>query len=115
LVSNNHKRIAVAAASALAASLPSQVQAQDEDYRTIVTIMRACSTIADVPARVACYDNNIRPGAPPVAAAAPGASGPAPAPAARQAEAAPRAPTGFGAASLPQTSLAREQAEEKEV
>jgi len=39
----------------------SQVQAQaPEDYRAIVTIMRACAQIADVPARVLCYDNNIQ-------------------------------------------------------
>lgn len=35
--------------------------AQDEDYRAIVTIMRACAQIEDVAARVMCYDNNIRP------------------------------------------------------
>jgi hypothetical protein len=39
-----------------------QVHAQ-EDYRAIVTIMRACAQIEDVPARVLCYDNNIRPSA----------------------------------------------------
>jgi len=35
--------------------------AAQEDYRAIVTIMRACSQIADTSARAMCYDNNIRP------------------------------------------------------
>ena len=48
----------VAACGTLAVA-PRPAQAQ-EDYRAIVTIMRACSQIADLPARVMCYDNNIR-------------------------------------------------------
>lgn len=40
---------------------PALAHAQDEDYETIVTVMRACSQIEDMVARVACYDNNIAP------------------------------------------------------
>lgn len=59
----------------LASGWAAPAQAQ-EDYRSIVTVMRACSQIADVPARVMCYDNNIRPQDGP-AASAPQASAPA--------------------------------------
>jgi hypothetical protein len=62
--------------------------AAQEDYRSIVTIMRACSQIADVPARVMCYDNNIRPQAG-SAASAPQAPAAAMAPAPSAAPAAP--------------------------
>ena len=74
----------------LASSCSAIPASAQEDYRSIVTIMRACSQIADVPARVMCYDNNIRvqPG---VAASAPQASAPAmpPPPAPRAALPAP--------------------------
>lgn len=64
----NYSRIATSArllaafAGMGAVTLAPQVQAQ-EDYRAIVTIMRACAQIEDVAARVMCYDNNIRPSA----------------------------------------------------
>ncbi|MES2699775.1 MAG: hypothetical protein V4647_09215 [Pseudomonadota bacterium] len=52
--------------------------AQDEDFEQIVTIMRACAQIADVPARVTCYDNTIRPGIAVARTAPPARSTPAP-------------------------------------
>jgi hypothetical protein len=107
------------ALAALAAALPGQVAAQEEDYRRIVTIMRACATIEDVPARVACYDNNIRPAAGSVAATpAPSAPSAPPAPAGsavRQAEVAPQGPGGFGADQVPQARAARQETEEQEM
>lgn len=42
--------------------MPTASHAQNEDYEAIVTIMRACSVIEDLVARVTCYDNNIAPG-----------------------------------------------------
>ena len=58
---------------AIGGAVPAAAQ---EDYRAIVTIMRACAQIADLPARVLCYDNNIRPqaGTPAPAAQAPAAA-----------------------------------------
>jgi len=67
-------------------AIPAMAQ---EDYRSIVTIMRACSQIADVPARVMCYDNNIRPSA---AASGAATAAPAAAPMAPPPSAAPQAP-----------------------
>lgn len=85
-----------------------------EDYRAIVTIMRACAQIEDVPARVMCYDNNIRPsaaqaaaaGATPPSVAAPAAV-PAPGPATGQAAAS----SSFGSEMLESVQRA-ERAEE---
>jgi hypothetical protein len=51
--------ILAAAGVVLAGAAPARAQQAGEDYRTIVTIMRACATIADIPARMACYDNTI--------------------------------------------------------
>ncbi|GAA0270772.1 hypothetical protein GCM10009127_08630 [Alteraurantiacibacter aestuarii] len=54
---------AIAAASLLAGSATQvQAQVQEENYRQIVIIMRACAQIEDIGARVTCYDNNIQPG-----------------------------------------------------
>lgn len=53
---------------AVVAAAPVHAQ---EDYKTIVTIMRACSQIDDVTARVTCYDNNIAPRTAEGAAASP--------------------------------------------
>jgi len=64
--------------------------AAQEDYRAIVTIMRACAQIADIPARVMCYDNNIRPTAPSAEVSA------MPPPAPPSAATAAPATTGFG-------------------
>ncbi len=52
-------RAAVGTALALLTGMPLKAQESAEDYRTIVTIMRACAMIAEVPARVACYDNTV--------------------------------------------------------
>ena len=88
------------AAASLAVSAPSVAQAQDEDYRMIVTIMRACAQIDDINARVTCYDNNIipRPGiaAPP----SEGGGSPVQPPPAASASAA-GATQDFGAENLP--------------
>jgi len=50
-----------AGAACLGLIVPAHAQEKDEDYRRIVITMRACATITDVSARVACYDNNISP------------------------------------------------------
>ena len=98
--------LSLVAACGIVAPRPAEAQ---EDYRAIVTIMRACSQIADLPARVMCYDNNIRaqPGA------TVGASGPQAAPSVvpPQAHAAP-APS-FGSEMLPSVRAA-ERAQEDE-
>lgn len=47
----------------LALPVQAQAQAQDEDFERTVTIMRACSQIEEMVARVTCYDNNIGPSA----------------------------------------------------
>jgi len=77
------------ALAGMAAITPAQAQESDEDYRRIVTIMRACATIAEIPARVACYDNNIGP-------RETDAGGVSPVQPARRVDATPAA-TGFGA------------------
>lgn len=84
---------------------PATAQEADEDYRRIVTIMRACATIEDVPARVACYDNNIGPPDGRVNASAP----PPPAP-----RLAPPPAAGFGADLLPREREARRSSQEQE-
>lgn len=86
-----NKSVVIALAGfALAGSVETQAQDAPADYRTIVTIMRACATIADIPARVACYDNTIA------------ANGPAPARTITPEPAPLAAPaTGFGAETLP--------------
>lgn len=111
---HQRNRVWLAVAPGLAVlALPQAARAQDEDYRQIVTAMRACAAIADVAARVACYDAASLPpagavvagagsSAPPLAAAA---SPPPSAP--RQAAVAPAAPTGFGSETLPATREAR--------
>lgn len=113
-------RIAAMVGAAAALAMPGAAEAQ-EDYRTIVTIMRACAQIEDIKARVTCYDNNIRPGA--TAQAAPPTSGsvpaPTPAPAPEPAPApapnpAPQARTGFGSESLPQPRAAEQRAAREE-
>jgi hypothetical protein len=76
----------------MAAALTGEAAGQDEDYRTIVTIMRACSTIQDITARVTCYDQNIAVSAAP----AKGATVPEPS------QPNPAARSGFGSDSLPQ-------------
>ncbi len=79
------KGLALAGIACAFAMTPA-AQAQVDD-RTAVSVMRECRKIADVSARVACYDN-IPVDAAPVAAAPPA---PAPAPSAQ----------GFGADQLP--------------
>ena len=49
---------AAACAGALFVITPAAAQ-QRIDYEAIVRILRECAKIADVPARVACYDNNV--------------------------------------------------------
>lgn len=103
-MTRKHLARATALAAALAApvleAVPAKAQA-GTDYEAIVRLMRECARIADVPSRVACYDNNVGRdvpradtafGTPPQARAAP-AQSPSPAPRA----------TGFAADSLPQT------------
>lgn len=72
------------------------------DYEAIVRVMRECARIADVPARVACYDRAIA--AEPQTAQAPRDTAPAPPP--------PRA-TGYGAEALPQTRAERAEQPER--
>lgn len=108
---HQRNRVWLAVATGLAVlALPQAVRAQDEDYRQIVTAMRACAAIADVAARVACYDAA---SLPPAGAVAAGAGSSAPPPLAvaalppRPAAVAPAAPTGFGSETLPATREAR--------
>jgi hypothetical protein len=62
----------------------------EEDYRAIVEVLRACAEIEDGPARMTCYDANVRPrSAPPAARVDPPAD-------------AVHRPGGFGSESLPQ-------------
>jgi len=88
---DHYGRIALAASLVCVAPIPAA--AQDEDYERIVTIMQACSGIADVAARVTCYDNNIRPGAADAASAPDQAQAPVSAP----------VPAGFGSEMLAPT------------
>ena len=85
---------------------PATATAQDEDYERIVTIMRACSQIDDMVARVTCYDNNVGQSQRVVASSSPApAPLPSPPPAVRNAVPAssPRTqPESFGAEMLPQ-------------
>lgn len=103
----------ILAGAALCAGLaaPAAAQESDEDYRRIVTIMRACATIADVPARVACYDNNI---APPDGGAISSATLPPPQPAVRQAGRETLPAAGFGADLLPSEREARRTSQQQE-
>ncbi|MEN7538316.1 hypothetical protein [Aurantiacibacter flavus] len=101
---------AAAAMVAVMAAAGSPARAQDEDYRAIVIIMRACSQIEDVAARVTCYDNNIAARTAPAARSAPRpAPVPAPAPAAAVA-------SDFGAENLPEVrQAARESRGDDEI
>ncbi len=90
---------AAGAAAAMMAVVGSPVQAQDEDYRAIVIIMRACAQIDDIAARVTCYDNTIAP------RAAPPARGPESRPSQAPVPAAPVA-NDFGAENLPEVRQA---------
>ncbi len=70
--------------------------AQDEDFERTVIIMRACAQIAEVAARVTCYDNTMAPPGDQVAVIAP-------------------APQGLGAEQIELTrAQAREQARERQ-
>ena len=84
---------AAGGAAMLSLALASPASAQ-EDYRAIVTIMRACAAIDDVAARVMCYDNNIQPPAQADASSGPSAAVAA-SPIAPVAPSAP-SPSGFG-------------------
>jgi hypothetical protein len=50
---------ALALTAALLLATPAAAQEQATDYEAIVRIMRECARIADVAARVACYDNTV--------------------------------------------------------
>lgn len=92
----------------------------EEDYRSIVEVLRACSEIQDSAARMTCYDTNVRPratGSPSVARApsnSPSQAAPV-APVTRaNAPAAPPPAAGFGAETLPQARPAAAEADEIE-
>ena len=103
--------------------------AQQADYEAIVRMTRECAKIADVPARVACYDNTVsaerliagdappqrqRAEAPPRASqAAEAQRAPSPSPAQAAAPAAPPL-GGFGAETLPVPPAVRKE-EESEI
>lgn len=90
-------RAALFAASSVVLTLAAPAAAQDENFERTVIIMRACAQIADVAARVTCYDNTM----------APQVGHPAPTPAPTPAAAPPR---GLGAE---QVALPREQARQQ--
>lgn len=54
-----HRAMLTATVAAVLASAPARALAQ-VDPNIVLNIMRECSKIGDVMARVACYDNNIR-------------------------------------------------------
>jgi hypothetical protein len=89
-----------AASAVLVCATPAT--AQDENFERTVIIMRACAQIADVAARVTCYDNTM----------APQAGQLPPAPAQTPAAAPPR---GLGAEQVaPPRQQARQQARERQ-
>lgn len=91
-------RAALFAASSVVLTLAAPAAAQDENFERTVIIMRACAQIADVAARVTCYDNTM----------APQVGHPAPAPAAAP-------PRGLGAEQVaPPREQARQQARERQ-
>jgi hypothetical protein len=71
----------------------------EEDYRAIVEVLRACSEIEDGPARMTCYDANVRPPSAPPAARADAPAN------------APRGSGSFGSESLPQQRPRAEEAD----
>ena len=108
----SHSHLPIAASLAIGFLLaPASVVAQ-EDYERIVTIMRACSQIEDMVARVTCYDNNVsasvRTSSAPAPSAAPAVLPSRAAQPAIAASPAPREePRGFGAEMLPQVQEAQ--------
>jgi hypothetical protein len=104
------RKIGVLALPIMALAWPGAVAAQEEDYRTIVMIMRACTTIEDVLARAACYDRNVR--APESGAQA---ATSAPAAPARPPRSSAAAPASIGSESLPRARSQVEEPQEAEL
>lgn len=97
-------------AAGLLAALPiSPLVAQDspEQLRNFRDIMRACSAIENLQARVACYDNNVAP-----ADAIAGSTQPVAAPPRRQAAA---SPSGFGGEDVPRSIAATQREQQNRI
>ncbi|BBC72124.1 conserved hypothetical protein [Altererythrobacter sp. B11] len=86
-----NRQIITALAALLLLACGAAATAQGTDYEAIVRTMRQCARIADVPARVACYDQTVGAERLISGEAAPAAPTAAP----------PPPPEGFGAEALP--------------